>query len=158
MMFMKQVLPEQRDSDLIRQLARRYLWASCDCVDYSGGVLLLHSALADPSHMIASGRRRLSRALSTQAQLPVDILPEEIPLARNLERVIAGVLRDGYQAEDVARNLRFLCKQGAPLCAMEEVLQSTLIVYVSTGMRAALTNMYYGIPKWIESGELGLLQ
>ena len=157
-MLIRQALFGYADREQQAQLARRYLWASCDCVDYSGGVLLLHSALADPSHMIASGRRRLSRALSQQAQLPVDILPEEIPLSRNLERVIAGALRDGYRAEDVARNLRFLCKQGAPLRAMEEVLQSALIVLVSTGMRAALANMYYGIPKWIESGEQGLLQ
>ena len=157
-MIIKQVFSGHVDREQQGQLARRYLWASCDCVDYSGGVLLLHSALADPSHMIASGRRRLSRLLPLQAQLPVDILPEEIPLSRNLERAISGALRDGYHAEDVARNVRFLCKQGAPLCAMEEVLQSALIVYVSTGMRAALANMYYGIPKWIEPVEMGLLQ
>ena len=120
--------------------------------------MLLHSALAEPRYMIASARRRLSRTLPLQAQLPVDILPEEIPLSRNVERVIAGALRDGYRADEVVRNLRFLCKQGAPLRALEEVLQSTLIVYVSTGMRAALANMYYGIPKWIESDEQILLQ
>lgn len=157
-LLMQQVFPACKEREQLAQLARRYLWASCDCVDYSGGVMLLHSALAEPRYMIASARRRLSRTLPLQAQLPVDILPEEIPLSRNVERVIAGALRDGYRADEVVRNLRFLCKQGAPLRALEEVLQSTLIVYVSTGMRAALANMYYGIPKWIESDEQILLQ
>ena len=157
-MLISQLLSAHGDREHLAQLSRRYLWATCDCVDYRGGVLLLHSALADPRHMIAFGKRKLSRLLPAQAQLPVDILPEEIPLSRNLERVIAGALRDGYRAEDVARSIRFLCKQGAPLGAMEEVLQSALIVLVSKGMRAALANMYYGIPKWIESGELDLIQ
>ena len=83
----------------------------------------------------------------------VDILPEEIPLQRDLERVIRGALRDEYREEDVARSIRLLCKQGAPLEAMEDVLQNTLIVYLSTGMRSALANMYYSMPKWIESAE-----
>ena len=88
----------------------------------------------------------------------MDILPEEIPLQMALERIIDDALRDGYRAQDVARNIRFLCKQGAPLQAMEEVLQNTLIVYVSTGMRGALANMYYSMPKWIESSEHAALQ
>lgn len=85
----------------------------------------------------------------------MDILPEEIPLQQNLERAIRGALRDEYRAEDVARSIRFLCKQGAPLQAMEDVLQSALIVYLSTGMRDVLANMYYRLPKWIESIETG---
>lgn len=142
------------------QLARRYLWASYDCVDYSGGVLLVHSALADPHHLLAAGRRRQGLILPPEAEFgaQMDILPEEIPLQRDLERALTGALRDEYRAEDVARNLRFLCKQGAPLDAMEEVLQSTLIVYVTRSMRGALANMYYSMPKWIECSEWAALQ
>lgn len=140
-------------SELHMQLARRYLWSSYDCVDYSGGVMLVHAALADPRHLMTSLRRRQGMLLLPQAEPTADILPEEIPLQLDLERAIRGALRDGYRAEDVARNLRFLCKQGAPLAAMEEVLQSTLIVYVSSGMRCALENMYFRTPKWIECSE-----
>lgn len=157
-LLLRDVLGSIGDQEQLAQLARQYLWASCDCVDYNGGVMLIHSALADPQRLLALGKRRKALNLSMQTAHLADILPEEIPLQRDLERAIAGVLRDEYRAEDVARNLRFLCKQGAPLRAMEEVLQSTLIVYVSAGMRGALANMYYSMPKWIESRELSALQ
>ena len=94
----------------------------------------------------------------TEYAASVDILPEEIPLQQELERAICGALRDGFREEDVARSIRFLCKQGAPLHAMEEVLQNTLIVYLSTGMRGALANMYDKLPKWIESSQRTALQ
>ena len=146
--------------ELLIQLARRYLWASYDCVDYSGGVMLVHPALADPSCLIAAGRRKNSLLLPSAmtSPAPLDILPEVIPLQEGLERAIAGALRDGCRAGDVARNLRFLCKQGAPLSALEEVLQESLIVYISPAMRGALSNMYYMLPKWVESVECGALQ
>lgn len=156
-MLLHDILPNAAEPELRIQLARRYLWASCDCVDYSGGVMLVHSALADPRHLIAAGRRRMHANGLLRMDLPtsMDILPEEIPLQQNLERAIRGALRDEYRAEDVARSIRFLCKQGAPLQAMEDVLQSALIVYLSTGMRDVLANMYYRLPKWIESIETG---
>ncbi|MBQ7887834.1 MAG: hypothetical protein IJ313_13225 [Clostridia bacterium] len=157
-MLLSDILPQTAEREQLIQLSRRYLWASYDCVDYSGGVMLVHSALADPHHLIAVGRRRLGAFLPPRAEYPVDILPEEIPLQRDLERAIRGALRDEYRSEDVARSLRFLCKQGAPLSALEDVLQSTLIVYVSTGMRGALSNMYYSMPKWIESTQRAALQ
>ena len=75
-----------------------------------------------------------------------------------LERVITGALRDGLHAQDVTRNIRFLCKQGAPLRVMESVLQDALIVCVSSSMRQALRDMYYQIPKWMESDELYAFQ
>ena len=154
------IFPQSSEQEQRVQLARRYLWASCDCVDYDGGVMLVHSALADPRCLIACGRRKKIMNLSMQMEYAalMDILPEEIPLQMALERIIDDALRDGYRAQDVARNIRFLCKQGAPLQAMEEVLQNALIVYVSTGMRGALANMYYSMPKWIESSEHAALQ
>ena len=154
-MLLREVLGGQTGGELQMQLARRYLWASYDCVDYSGGVMLVHAALADPHPLITGFRRRQGLLLPPLGECAseLDILPEEIPLQRDLERAIRGALREAYRAEDVARNIRFLCKQGAPLPAMEEVLQSTLIVYVSASMRGALSRMYYQTPKWIACGE-----
>ncbi|MBQ8617228.1 MAG: hypothetical protein IJ418_06900 [Clostridia bacterium] len=157
-MLLSGVLTQKAEREQLEQLARRYLWASHDCVDYCGGVMLLHSALADPSHLIAAGRRRTYAALPALTDRFADILPEEIPLQRDLENAIRGALRDAYRAEDVARDIRFLCKQGAPLCAMEDVLQSTLIVCLSTGMRGSLANMYYRLPKWIQPAQHAALQ
>ena len=152
------ILAHGKDPELRVQLARRYLWASCDCVDYSGGVMLVHEALADPTYLIASARRRGGLVMPMQEAFCADILPEEIPLQQALERAIHGALREGCHAQDVARNLRFLCKQGAPLSALEEVLQSALIVYISPVMRSALAHMFYSLPKWIECAEARALQ
>ena len=73
-------------------------------------------------------------------------------------QMVRSALRKDESAHDVARTLRYLCKQGAPLKAMEEVLQHALIVCVSPAMRSALEKMYYTIPKWTESSEHDLLQ
>ena len=140
-------------------LARRYLWASYDCMDYSGGVMLIHPALAEPQSVMR-GKRRAGGLLMTPtgSVRRTDILPEEIPLQREMERAIAGALRDGQRAEDVATTLRLLCKQGAPLDALEEVLQTALIVYVSDAMRAALSDLYFQTPKWVISAGSETLQ
>ena len=152
--ILRDVLNVREQDELSLQLARRYLWASYDCVDYSDGVLLVHSALADPRHMLADGRRRTGLLLPPLGmQSALDILPEEIPLQRELELAVAGTLRDGLREQDVARTIRFLCKQGAPLQAMEEVLQSFLIVYLSAAARGALSDMYYMLPKWMECAD-----
>ena len=156
--LLREVLAKENDRETMMQLARRYLWASYDCVDYSGGVMLVHEALADPTYLIASARRRGGLMMPMQEAFCADILPEEIPLQQALERAIHGALREGCHAQDVARNLRFLCKQGAPLSALEEVLQSALIVYISPVMRSALAHMFYSLPKWIECAEARALQ
>lgn len=159
-LILREALGGGRKDELLVQLSRRYLWASFDCVDYADGVMLVHPALADPSHLLSAARRRggLLMPAHSDIQGMMDILPEEIPLQRDMERAIAGALRDGYRAADVARDLRFLCKQGAPLSALEEVLQEALIVYVSPFMRGALSNMYYRLPKWIECTEQHAMQ
>lgn len=151
-MILRDVLGGVED-DAALQLARRYLWASYDCVDYAEGVLLVHSAFAEPEQMTFDARRKSGIMFSqSRAQLALDILPEEIPLQTGLENSIAGALRESMSAHDVARTIRFLCKQGAPLGAMEEVLQSSLIVHVTSAMRGALRDMYYMMPKWAENG------
>ena len=151
-MILRDVLGGDEDDELLMQLARRYLWAEFDCVDYAEGVLLIHPALAEPSHLLPACRRRKSHLLAMPhgAKPVLDILPEEIPLQQALERVIAGAMREGYRAHEVARNIRFICKQGAPLSAMEEILQESLIVYLSPAMRNALDEMHRHLPKWIE--------
>lgn len=154
-MILHEILGSDTDMEQQMQLARRYLWASFDCVDYEEGVLLVHPALAEPEHLLPICRRRNEHLLLMPGseKSVMDILPEEIPLQRRLERAIDGALRNGHQAQDVARSIRFLCKQGAPLRAMEEILQESLIVCVSPSMRGALAHMYYSLPKWIECPE-----
>lgn len=157
--FLRDVFAGKRIDENHIQLARRFLWAGYDCVDYSGGVMLVHPALAEPRRFIALKMRRAEAQWKSAEPLQmIDILPEEIPLQRNLESVISGALRDGRSAQDVARSLRFLCKQGAPLHAMEELLQESLMVHVSPFMRGALENMYVSLPKWTECAEHCALQ
>ena len=105
-LLLREVFDQNARSELHMQLARRYLWSSYDCVDYSGGVMLVHAALADPRHLMPSLRRRQGILLPPQTELTtqMDILPEEIPLQQALERAIRGALRDEYRAEEVARN------------------------------------------------------
>ena len=156
---MRDILCVDEQDEVFSQLARRYLWASYDCMDYNGGVMLIHPALADPQSVIR-GKRNLGGILMmpSSAVCYTDILPEEIPLQKELERAIAGALRDGRRAEDVATTLRLLCKQGAPLSALEEVLQASLIVYVSDSMRAALSDLYIQTPKWVAPARSVMLQ
>lgn len=154
-MILRDVLGGMKDEPRAKQLARRYLWASYDCMDYADGVMLLHPALAEPRRLLNMGKR-MSRYVpdgELKNRAYIDILPEEIPLQTTLERTITGALRDGLSAQDVARDIRFLCKQGAPFDALVQVLQSSLIVYVSEPMRYALQNMFYMTPKWIENAK-----
>lgn len=159
-MILRDVLGGHADREEARLLSRRYLWSSCDCVDYPGGVMLLHPALAEPGALMSGGRRqgRYIAPGGFERFSAADILPEEIPLQDALERAIQGCMRDGRSARDVARDIRFLCKQGAPLGALEEVLQSSLIVYVNSPMRAALKDMFYMTPKWIICDSCGAAQ
>lgn len=157
-MILREVLGGSGQDETLNQLARRYLWASYDCVDYSDGVMLIHSALADPQSVI-HGKHRNSILMNPTGKAGyTDILPEEIPLQQEVERAISSALRNGRRAEDVARSLRLLCKQGAPLAALEEVLQASLIVYLSDPMRAALSDMFIQMPKWIMPERHGMLQ
>lgn len=112
-MILRDILCVDEQDEVFSQLARRYLWASYDCMDYNGGVMLIHPALADPQSVIR-GKRNLGGVLMmpSSAVCYTDILPEEIPLQKELECTIAGALRDGRRAEDVATTLRLLCKQG----------------------------------------------
>lgn len=160
-MLLREVFAQEEPDEIHIQLARHYLWSSFDCVDYSDGVMLVHPALAEPRQLIALRQRKASLQPPNWDEMRmqmIDILPEEIPLQRDLERAMSGALRDGLCAQDVARMLRFLCKQGAPLHVLEELLQESLIVYASPFMRGAVANMYYRLPKWTECAEYSVLQ
>ena len=151
--IVREVLGNGDEKEAMSALARKYLWSSFDCIDYGGNVVLLHSALADPYDLLTAGRRMSNECI--QAGLihrdGEDILSEEIPLQETLERAIRDVVRPGMHEKDIVRDLRFLCKQGAPLNALEEVLQSCLIVFLTPAMRRALRDIYYTMPKWIDS-------
>lgn len=156
-MIMDKVLADQQDEELCCQLARRYLWASYDCLDYSDGVMLMHPALAEPECLIRNRRggsgEMLLRASTRACRTMEDILPEEIPLQKALEGAIVGATRSGVRAEEAATAIRYLCKQGAPLEALEDVLQSFLLVRVSPWMRRALVDVFVQLPKW--TGQAG---
>lgn len=158
-MLLEDVLCGLGDIESLIPLSRRYLWASYDCVDYAGGVLLVHPALAEPGGVFAGrGRKRWAPDSRDVPCMYTDILPEEIPLQRELEMAIAGAMRSGHAESDTARSIRFLCKQGAPLSALEERLQASLIVHISPAMRIALQRMHDLSPKWIESADSFMLQ
>lgn len=90
-MILRDILCVDEQDEVFSQLARRYLWASYDCMDYNGGVMLIHPALADPQSVIR-GKRNLGGILMmpSSAVCYTDILPEEIPLQKELECAIAG--------------------------------------------------------------------
>ena len=159
-MLLREVFGADKSNETLRSLTRRYLWASFDCVDYRDGVMLIHPALAEPQVLIQTGQRRKGILVSPMSSLPIatDILPEEVPLQQELEQSIEGAMRDGHAAKDVAQTIRLLCKQGAPLDALEEILQESLIVFVSPTMRRALADMYYMTPKWVIDKEKAILQ
>ncbi len=152
-MIVQEVLCKDAGDEHFSALARRFLWASFDCIDYNGHVVLLHSALAEPRDLLMAGRRMpcAYSAAGLTLEDGEEILPEEVPLQDALERAIRGAMRRGIQEKEMARDLRFLCKQGAPLHALEEILQSGLIVLLSPAMRAALMELYYMTPKWTNS-------
>ena len=122
--------------------------------------MLIHPALAEPQTLIYTKQKRTGMLAMPMGSSPImkDILPEEVPLQQELEQSIHSAMRDGHLAEDVARTIRLICKQGASLEAMEEVLQESLIVYVSPTMRKALADMYYMTPKWVMDKEKAILQ
>lgn len=147
-LFTVQVLGEEDADEEALQLARRYLWASFDCVDYEDGVLLVHPAVTDPHALARTGARLgafTARELLGGMQ---GILPQEEPLEDALRRALSGALRPGTDEAECVRSLRLLCKQGAPLKALEEVLDSMLMVCRTPRMHAALGAMHAGVVRW----------
>lgn len=149
MLFTQQVLCSDESDEEALQLARRFLWASFDCVDYEDGVLLVHSAVSEP-HKLARGRRPQIEKFTAHELLGgmQGILPQEEPLEEALVSAIDGALRKGMDAQECAQSLRLLSKQGAPIEALREVLSSMLMVYCTPIMQTALEDMHYGVVRW----------
>jgi len=149
-MLIRDVMKDAANSESMLTIARRYLWSSFDCIDYGGDVVLLHPALAEPCEMTTSFRRVAVCHGDTGSMFvnEGDIFTQEIPLQDALERSITGAMRAGMNEKEIARDIRYLCKQNAPLSALEEILQQGLIVLMTTAMRTALVNMFYMTPKW----------
>ena len=49
---------DERDEVLQCSWRGAYLWASYDCMDYNGGVMLIHPALAEPHSRSFSGKAK----------------------------------------------------------------------------------------------------
>ena len=157
--IVSEVLKESAGDERMMAMARRYLWSSFDCIDHGGRVVLLHAALADPGDLLYAGKRMSETWLHEGLAISRDdILMEEIPLQDALERAIHGALRSGINEKGIARDLRYLCKQGAPLSALEEILQQKLIVLLTPAMRSALRHMFYMTPKWVECSRSNAFQ
>lgn len=139
----------------------RYLWASYDCMDYNGGVMLIHPALADPQSVIR-GKRNLGGVLMmpSSAVCYTDILPEEIPLQKELECAIAGVrFATGRRAEECCDNAASACASRARRSAhWKKFCRLLCQVYVSDSMRAALSDLYIQTPKWVAPARSVMLQ
>ena len=76
------------------------------------------------------------------------ILPQEEPLEDALKRAIDGALRPGVEMDESVQSLRLLCKQNAPVSALQEVLDSLLMVRRTERMDAALAAMHAGAVRW----------
>ncbi len=151
-LFAQQVLRAQPDDEEAQHLALQYLWASYDCIDYPGGVLIAHPALADPLGLIAQ-RYETGRDMP-EVDAPQllggmqGVLPEEEPLDHLLAAALRGALRPSENADECVRELRWLVKQGAPLHALHAVLSPRLIVLETQEMRRALLRLWQDVPRW----------
>lgn len=148
-LFARQVLLTDEQDEEAMHLARHYLWAGFDCVDYEDGVLLLHPALYDPAPVLRGVRPELTSFTAEQIVGGMQgIMPQEEPAQRALERAIAGALRAGEDAEECATELRMLAKQGADFDALREVLSGRVTVMPGGAMERALRAMLEATPSW----------
>ena len=148
-LFTAQVLGlSEPDQDAL-ELARHYLWASFDCMDYEDGVLLIHPAVANPQALTHKHGVRLEQFTTRELLGGMQgILPQEEPLEDALTRALSGALRPGVDVAESVRTLRLLCKQGAPVDALREVTDGLLMVRRTERMDAALLSMHAGAVRW----------
>lgn len=159
-MILRDILCVNEQDEVFSQLARRYLWASYDCMDYNGGVMLIHPALADPQSVIRGKRNLGGILMMPTAQCVIRIFcPKRFRFKRNWSARLAGCASRRSQGGGMLRQRCVCCaSRGAPLSALEEVLQASLIVYVSDSMRAALSDLYIQAPKWVAPARSVMLQ
>jgi len=150
-LFMQQVLQAGPEDEEASHLAQQYLWAAYDCVDYPQGVLLVHSALADPS-AFAFGLACPPEAPELDAAQLLGgmqgVLPVEEPLDAALAAVLKHALRPSQNVAWCVQELRLLAKQGAPLEALHHVLAPKLCVLETPAIRHAVRALWQGVPRW----------
>ena len=147
-LFAQQVLGMGETDEEALQLARQYLWAEFDCVDYEGGVLLLHPAVTEP-FKIASGNTQLETFTARELLGGMNgILPQEEQSEEALLRAVEGTLRPGVDAQESVRHLRLLSKQGAPIEALFEVMDTLLMVRRTPRLNAAIEALHTQAVRW----------
>lgn len=147
-LFCAQVLGEREPDEEALALARHYLWAGFDCVDYPGGVLLVHPGVTEIAGMMPGGEQLAQFTAQELLGGMNGILPQEEQLDEVLCRAIEDALRPGFDVQECVRGLRILCKQGAPMSALYEVLDGLLMVRRTARMDAALRAMHAGVVRW----------
>ncbi len=159
-LFCTQVLLADERDEEARSLARQYLWASFDCMDYADGVLLLHPALYDPEPVLCGMRPELCSFTAAQILGGMQgILPEEEGAQRAMAQALTGALRSGEDAEACAQELRLLIKQGADEQALRAVLAGRVTVMPGSTMMRALHTMLRAVPRWVcEVEQAAMLQ
>ncbi|MCL2810493.1 MAG: hypothetical protein FWD25_01205 [Clostridia bacterium] len=150
-LFMEQVLQADPQDEEASHLARQYLWAAYDCLDYPQGVLLVHPALADPSHFVCGWSLPPEAPILDAAMLlggMEGVLPVEKPLDAALTSLLKNALRPSEDVALCVQELRLLAKQGAPLEALHHVLAPNLCVLETPGIRHAVRALWQGVPRW----------
>jgi hypothetical protein len=150
-LVMQQVLQADPHDEEAQHLARQYLWAAYDCVDYPQGVLLVHPALADPAAFISGWTQPPGAQPVDAAQLlggMQGVLPVEEPLDAALSAALRHALRPSQDVRCVVQELRLLAKQGAPLEALRHVLAPKLCVLETQSIRQAVCALWQGVPRW----------
>jgi len=150
-LFMQQVLQADPQDEEATHLARQYLWAAYDCIDYPQGVLLVHPALADPSYFMYGGDLPPEAPKLDAAQLlggMQGVLPVEEPLDAALIGLLKHALRPSQDVALCVQELRLLAKQGAPLEALHHVLAPNLCVLETPAIRHGVRALWQGVPRW----------
>ena len=139
---------------LSTEIARRYLQASFEYVtDSRRDFILLHPGLADPFRLVGLQMPTGSFTLELAEDMILGgirgILPEEEALHAAMCGALEGGLRPDYDVSECAEDLRMLAKQGVSYEQMESVMSSMLAVMPTERMKAALTGLYCGTPRWM---------
>ena len=150
-LFMEQVMQADPQDEDAAHLARQYLWAAYDCVDYPRGVLLVHAALADPSPF-AYGWGMPPEAPPLDAAQLLGGMQGALPIEKGLDAALISqlkhALRPSQDVELCVQELRLLAKQGAPLEALHHVLAPSLCVLETPAMRQAVRMLWQAAPRW----------
>lgn len=152
--FVAEVLKEEETPQTLR-LARNFMQASFDVYDKDGLYVLVHEAFADPEPLLESPFDPVLLPEITPERMSASMngmLPEEKAPDEKLQRALHGALRPEYDTGEVAADLRFLAKQGAPLHTMQEIMAGMLVVMPTAHMNGMLKELRHHTPRWIDKG------